>query len=623
MIAAQSSKKTKSGLACVIAVLAGTLTGTLLLQALWSSPVALLIPNAPGTVREHLSFWTAAMASALTKSAQAATQWTAYKQWVSELPLLIQCFFLGRLLIAGAGGLIAAVAAAWAVLADDRTRPTRGRSLIDGRHAVALMRKDAKREVSGGTPGIHLHPGVQISSTRESRHFLVLGGSGSGKTQVIWQLLGEAIQRRDRVIVFDPKGDFYSKLPGEEPCLLAPWDERSWRWDLAADCPAFADARALAARLIPANDKDPMWANASREVLVAVIASLQAAKGNGWTFRDLREALNSPLKVLQEHAAKHNPEALRSLEDASKTTQSILINLSAFLSPIADMDRAWGDSVAPTFSMRRWVRGTKALPKVVVIQGSQRFEQATAFLAAGIFNVLAGLVASPELPDSTTRRIWLFLDEFPQLGRLEDVGALVRLGRSKGIRVVLGVQDIAELRQIYGSDRAEAWTSSLATSIYTRLEGGSTAQWVSKRIGEQEREEHSRSSTEGTSGRSATDQSSLRRSPTVLPVDLKTLLGPRADGVDVLVDGFDSGIYLVRYPHQKLSAKRKPFVPARWVSAPAQDAARAASSNSDALTTGLCASAFGAEPTTHEDAEPAPAPSRRRRWVQRPSSDKQ
>lgn len=615
------SPPTKFGLACIAAIGAGALTSTIVLQALWSSPVTALVPNAPGTVYDHLTFWASAALSALTRNAHAAAQWAAYKQWVTELPLLVRSLFIGRLLVAGTAGVAVAGAAAWLVLADERISPSRGRLLMKGPRALSLLKKDAEREISGSTPGIHLHPGVRISSTRESRHFLVLGGSGSGKTQVIWQLLGEATRRGDRVIVFDPKGDFYSRMPGEDPCLLAPWDDRSSRWDLAADCPAFADARALAARLIPANDKDPMWANASREVLVAVIASLQASKGTGWTFRDLREALNSPLEVLQENAAIHNPEALRSLEEASKTTQSILINLSAFLSPIADMDRAWGDSSKPGFSMRRWVKGAKSLPKVVVIQGSQRFEQSTSFLAAGIFNVLAGLVASPELPDSSTRRIWLFLDEFPQLGRLEDVGALVRLGRSKGIRVVIGVQDVAELRQIYGSDRAEAWTSSLATSIYTRLEGGSTAQWVSKRIGEQERVEHSRSSTDSPSGRSKTEQSSLRRSPTVLPVDLKTLLGPRADGVDVLVDGFDSGIYLVRYPHQKLTARRKPFVPASWVTAPAQDAARAAASITEAQPTGSEAS----KPESCQDDPPAPAAPqpRRRRWTQRPAPDKQ
>ncbi len=283
-------------------------------------------------------------------------------------------------------------------------------------------------------------------------------------------------------------------------------------------------------------------------MLVALIIHLQTTKPGQWTFPDLRALLHLPIEDLRLMAQQHNPEALRSLEDGSKTTQSILINLMAFMAPVVDMARAWSNPDQKRFSMKDWIEGNTKLPRTVVMQGSQRFDRTAAALVNSLLSVMAATIASPGLPDDKNRRIWLVLDEFAQLGQLRDFGPLIRMGRSKGLRIVIGAQDIAELRAIYSTHRTDAWTSSFTTSIYTRLEGGATAEWVSRRIGEQERLVTQDSQTQGGAGTSETQQATIRKSPTVLPAELQTLVGTRSDGVDALIDGFDDAVYLVKYP---------------------------------------------------------------------------
>jgi Type IV secretion-system coupling protein DNA-binding domain len=49
----------------------------------------------------------------------------------------------------------------------------------------------------------------------------------------------------------------------------------------------------------------------------------------------------------------------------------------------------------------------------------------------------------PTLSESRERRVWLFLDEFPQLPPIKQFPTFLELGRSKGIAVVIGAQEDA------------------------------------------------------------------------------------------------------------------------------------------------------------------------------------
>ena len=61
---------------------------------------------------------------------------------------------------------------------------------------------------------------VKVDDELFSRHMLLLGGIGTGKTNVFDQILGQlraGVTDQDVVIIFDTKGDFYQKFyrPGD------------------------------------------------------------------------------------------------------------------------------------------------------------------------------------------------------------------------------------------------------------------------------------------------------------------------------------------------------------------------------------------------------------------------
>lgn len=630
MNAANDPQFQRKGPSAAFMVLAPLTVGLLAFVAftklLWHDAPQIFMPLPGIPLTDHLTHWLYGMLALLTNGSVGTGPWHIYVTWLAHLEPALRWALYARLILAAIVGTgSAALTLLWLLDSRGNDKPLRGRPLRRGPKAVKKLAAEATREWKGVkhvAEGICLHPEVTISQERETKHLLIMGSSGSGKTNIIWHVLKEAILRKDRIVIFDSKGDFTSEL--SSLCLLAPWDPRSLAWDVARDCVGPLDAQALAARLIPDSDKDPIWPNASRAVLVALIIHLQTSKPGEWTFPDLRALLHLPIEDLRLMAQQHNPEALRSLEEGSKTTQSILINLMAFMAPVVDMARAWSNPAQQRFSMKDWIEGNSKLPRTVVMQGSQRFDRTAAALVNSLLSVMAATIAG--LQDDKSRRIWLVLDEFAQLGQLRDFSPLIRMGRSKGLRIVIGAQDIAELRAIYGTHKTDAWTSSLTTSIYTRLEGGATAEWVSRRIGEQETLVTQDSQTQGGNGTSETQQTTIRKSPTVLPAELKTLVGTRSDGVDALIDGFDDAVYLVTYPYHvpkpiragtRYAAWVQPALPPAPLQAPGQVTAQAVASPPPTVTE-IDPPASDSDPDEQATARAAGSAPRPKRWAKRP-----
>lgn len=440
------------------------------------------------------------------------------------------------------------------------TRIIAGRQLYEGsaahRHLKSIS--DDETEVSGH--GLKLHPSFKwhISRDRETRHFFLMGSVGGGKTQIIMPLILAAIKRGDKLIIYDNKGDFTSSLTVPF-ALLAPWDARSDAWDVAKDCVNAQDARELAARLIPEGN-DPMWHMAARQVLTAIIMKLQAEHGHGWTWRDLHNLSCSSQTDLLSIVQIYQPESRHLLEAEGKTTQGVLINFSASMAIVSDLAAAWGCSPSERrFAFSNWLKDDQPRRKVVILQGSGRYPELMRGYVQSAIALLAGRINSPEIGDSKSRRLWLVLDEFPQLGKLTGVASILEVGRSKGVCVVLGAQDIAQVQDIYGQFVGRTWGSLVGTQIIVRVNAGETSQFIAKEvIGYATIEK--RILHEGRPQVAQTQQQLV-----VEPSDLSDYLGTDKKGVRAVMLGMhDSNI--LTWPFTATKKIREATVPAEWLS---------------------------------------------------------
>ena len=479
----------------------------------------------------------------------------------------------------------------WMMLGDvviaTQDRHIRGPRRLQGKAGLAAWVKAEGEDADG----LKLHPDLPpMSLSRETRHFLIFGGVGSGKTQTLLPLMRAARERGDRMIVFDFKGDFTPDFPSctalhngqeieAEDVIFAPWDSRSTVWAVARDVDTLAAAREFAARMIPeAQGGSPFWSNAARQVLIASLVELQSTKPKKWGFSDLSKKLTRPIEELAEAARLHFPEALKALSDGQQnvTSAGVLGNMMSYLSVVFDLARAWPSP--GIFSIRDWLTEARARRvRAVILQHDGQFESLARAFNGAVIGLAGQLIKSKLFGESKKRKLWFFLDEFPELGKVETVLSLAAVGRSKGIRIVIVLQDLAQSRNIYGADLTDALLSMVGTHIVTRVSPGETANFIcEKLITEREIDRLDVSVTSGTgrapgiftSGGSQTSGWKPAPQKLVLPSELLQLGPVPGKGVRVLALGVCEDVLDVLIPFSDPRELRPASVIADWTRFP-------------------------------------------------------
>ncbi|MFT4434171.1 type IV secretion system DNA-binding domain-containing protein [Caballeronia sp. 15715] len=464
----------------------------------------------------------------------------------------------------------------------DRLLALRGGVRLEGPAAAKALAKRFAAQ-SKARPDHEIAPGVPYPAEQWTRHCLLVGGSGAGKSTVLRPLVSKIVAAREQMLLFDPKGEFTAAFEGPE--ILAPWDERSLAWDVAADLRNLLDIRRFAAAMIQ-DSADPMWSNAARQLLVGVICHLQADKGDDWGWRDLARAVSLPQPQLLALMRAHHPEAARAVERGSVTTTGILINLSAFCSPIFDLAAAWGD----TPKSRRvgfvdWAQGRSPHAQII-LQGHGAYSDITKSYVQGIVGTFAATINSIEIDDDPDRKVWFLADEFGQAGKL-PVRALFEVGRSRGVRCVVVCQDLAQIEEIYGDKMLRALVAMCGTLIVGQTMSGETADKLCKALGSREVERANIStSSDGANGRAGSQTLSFTRDEISLykPAELGSRLGPTPDQKGVALCVFTQGdAHELIWPFFPMPKARPAHVRAKWLAPrPMLNGSRVASSDASA-----------------------------------------
>jgi len=355
----------------------------------------------------------------------------------------------------------------------------RGVLLIDGRGS---QRRAARRKKSGAE--VLTLAGIGIAAADETKHFKLIGTTGTGKSTAIGELLGTALARGDRAVFADPDGGyltrFYDRYRGD--IVLNPFEWNSVRWDLFAEIHNSYDVEQLASGLIPSSD-DPSsseWRGYARTFLTAVVRRCHV---RGWRdtanlWRLLTTASAEELRPI----VSGTPAQPFLDPDNARMFGSIR---SVAGSAIAAFEYIQRQRAAP-FSVRKWVR-TRMLPGALFIpykagQIAALRSMIAAWMRLAIFEAMSQA-------EGHDQRLWFVVDELDALGAIDGLkDALARL-RKFGCRCVLGFQSIAQVSSTYGQSDAHTIVENCANTLILRCSGsenGGTSQFASRLIGDRE-----------------------------------------------------------------------------------------------------------------------------------------
>ncbi|MDA8151599.1 MAG: type IV secretion system DNA-binding domain-containing protein [Acidithiobacillus sp.] len=443
---------------------------------------------------------------------------------------------------------------------------------IRGRELTRRSSDAAKAlKPTGKTPtGVHIHPDIQISEQQEARHMLLLGGSGSGKTTILWPVINQAQARGDKCLIFSFKGDFQQK--SDFPfSLLAPWDSRSVRWQLGKDIRTRLHAESLAKTLIPTPEKDPVWAQGAQGLLTAVISEVQSRYGEQWGFFRLAEACARALSdydSLVQTVMNESPMAKSFLMGKdSKTTASYLAQMAANLSDVVNLGVADYSNKGTPWSVRDWLAG-KTPGAAILGYFPESEELSRAFCSSIIEQAVKQILAFPDAPPDA-RRIWLFLDEVPQAGKIPSITSALEAARSKGCRVVLGMQGVAQCEEHgYSKNTLDIWSGQCGIKIVANLSTPRDQKWAADLLGERDLERYQSNQNNGNGGQSGQSGGYQRvRESVMLPASFGTDLyvEERKGGGPTALIITSKVAAIMKWPFPDLGEMRPAFVESPWI----------------------------------------------------------
>lgn len=389
---------------------------------------------------------------------------------------------------AGAALLIGgAVSASAGYFAGRLTAPGPGSGSRHQRGALVRSGEDALRAGETAAANLGARPslaGHAVPSADETKHFKIIGTTGTGKSTAICELLAAALKRGDRAVIADPDGGYLRRFfdASRGDVILNPFDQRSVKWDLFGEIQHPYDVEQLARSLLPDPESgDRSWHGYARTLVTAMIRQSHAAgiRDVGELYRLLVIAPASELRTLaagtpaQPFLEEHNIRMFDSIRSVASSAVGSLEHVA--------------QQQEPRFSIREWVaRASPARGGVLFIpyranQIAALRSTVSAWMRLAIFEAMAG----PE----QDQRLWFVVDELDALGQIDGLKDALARVRKFGGRCVLGFQSVAQVASTYGAGAAHTIVENCSNTLILRCsasEGGGTSRFASTLIGQRE-----------------------------------------------------------------------------------------------------------------------------------------
>ncbi|MFA6038168.1 MAG: type IV secretion system DNA-binding domain-containing protein [Legionellales bacterium] len=344
----------------------------------------------------------------------------------------------------------------------------------------------------GKASKLHLG-GIPLVKDSESQHILMVGSSGSGKTQGILELLSCLRAQGYKVIVLDPECTavqyFYRHALHPETqdydIIVNPMDARARPLAFWEDARNESQLEYIAAALVPEpkSGADPFWYQAARllflETAKVVLKERQKHTGDKpmpGMKRLLSLLTTADLKKLEDVLKGTIAESMVS-SDAEKLALSVKSTLSAYLrclELIEDTDKG--------FSLRNWVH-EETDAWLFITSRDDKHETFKPLLSV-ILDIVANELLT--LDEDRHRKIALVIDEEASLNPSRSLQALRARGRKRGICIISAYQTLAQATALSNSAASQALSSMYGTRVYFACHDAESARQASRDLGQQE-----------------------------------------------------------------------------------------------------------------------------------------
>jgi len=333
---------------------------------------------------------------------------------------------------------------------------------------------------------------LNLIRSLETSHTLVLGSTGAGKSVLLNQMVDQLQKRKkdkeykEKMIIYDVKGEYLSKwydqggIDHKPDIIFYPFDKRSINYSLFNDIKEEIDFNIIAKSLFESSEGniDNFFYEAAGEVFRVGLIWLN--ENNKRTNRDILEFFSDSrediIKKLQELPLVYHGAItyIESEKQGAGVLSSLVLRIK-FLDYLLDSD---GD-----FSFRDYIRDENDKRTLYLLNMAQ-YNLVFKPLITFVMNMMIREVLS--LKDDSSKRVFFVIDEFGSLSKMDSIISFLKESRSKGGALILGNQDLGDVSRIYGQDIKSTFYNNFNTNFLFRVNDPTTADFLSKAIGEAE-----------------------------------------------------------------------------------------------------------------------------------------
>lgn len=354
--------------------------------------------------------------------------------------------------------------------------------------------------------------GVKIPRSAEPYHFFVVGSTGSGKSVAITNVLDHIRDRGDIAIVVDSGGEYAARYyEGGNDYIINPFDDRCAPWSPTAELAGPWDAEALAKSMVPDGVGDSKeWNNYAQTLVASVLRKLVELKR--LSIKDLLYYVQAaPVEELEPLLAG-TPAAAQLVSD--KTFGSIRTIAANYLSTYAYLS----DEKDP-FSVNKFILEGRSGFMFLTYREDQL--DSLRNMISCVLDVAARTILA--LPADRDRRIWLIIDEFASIGKVQSIEAIATKARKVGGCLLIGLQSVSQLKDRYGEHSAQTILSCLSSWLVLRCSDTDTAEYISKYIGDTEVSRMTRGESSSDTGGSDSLSEQIQTQRAVMPIEVQRL----------------------------------------------------------------------------------------------------
>lgn len=341
-----------------------------------------------------------------------------------------------------------------------------------------------------------------------SRHVLIVGAPGVGKTNLInWILyqIKKSLTPNDVLIIFDTKGDFYQTFwsPGDvviandsRACGVNGVDYWNIFAEMLVDSRPEDYANEIAYTLLAdkiSRTQQPFFPNAAKDLLAALLVF----------FTRLHEktgflATNEHLRLLADQAST---QVIRNMLSAHVDMRALVSYISHDESPQTQGVISEFQQVVRSLFIGNFAKsGSLSIRKLVRQKGGRtifvEYDIGYGSLLTPIYVLLIDQAIKEVLGQSRTEgNVWIVIDEFRLLPRLQYIENAINLGRGLGLKVILAMQDINQVYASYDEKLAKSIIAGCSTLFAYYLTDSNTREYISAMAGKQRRLEFYSSNT--------------------------------------------------------------------------------------------------------------------------------